>query len=106
MKLVNLIPLKEIEEPRKKDMEIFNPIAKEYTDALSKFDTLSQRQKDFSKSYFNAKNEDDKLQALSNLKSNQNNLFFLIVSSLCNRFLLDGFVKFFLSLNSSICFVD
>jgi hypothetical protein len=74
MKLVNLIPLKEIEEPRKKDMEIFNPIAKEYTDALSKFDTLSQRQKDFSKSYFNAKNEDDKLQALSNLKSNQNNL--------------------------------
>jgi hypothetical protein len=74
MKLVNLIPLKEIEEPRKRDMEIFNPIAKEYTDALSKFDTLSQRQKDFSKSYFNAKNEDDKLQALSNLKSNQNNL--------------------------------
>jgi len=74
MKLVNLIPLKEIEEPRKKDMEIFNPIAKEYTDTLSKFDTLSQRQKDFSKSYFNAKNEDDKLQALSNLKSNQNNL--------------------------------
>jgi hypothetical protein len=74
MKLVNLIPLKEIEEPRKKDMEIFNPIAKEYTDALSKFDTLSQRQKNFSKSYFNAKNEDDKLQALSNLKSNQNNL--------------------------------
>jgi hypothetical protein len=74
MKLVNLIPLKEIEEPRKKDMEIFNPIAKEYIDALSKFDTLSQRQKDFSKSYFNAKNEDDKLQALSNLKSNQNNL--------------------------------
>jgi hypothetical protein len=74
MKLVNLIPLKEIEEPRKKDMEMFNPIAKEYTDALSKFDALSQKQKDFSKSYFNAKNENDKLQALSNLKLNQNNL--------------------------------
>lgn len=74
MKLVNLIPLKEIEEPRKRDMEIFNPIVKEYTAALSRFDTLSQRQKDFSKSYFSAKNEDDKLHALSNLKSNQHNL--------------------------------
>ena len=49
MKLVNLIPLKEIEEPRKRDMEIFNPIVKEYTAALSRFDTLSQRQKDFSR---------------------------------------------------------
>ena len=74
MKLLSLIPLKEAEGPSQREVRAFNPIAKEYLEALAKYQTLSDRQKDLSKPYFSAKTEEDRQKALSNLKANQNNL--------------------------------
>jgi len=74
MKLVNLIPLQEVEGPSQREVKAFNPIAKEYLEALAKYQTLSDRQKDLTKPYFGAKTEEDRQKALVNLKANQNNL--------------------------------
>ena len=74
MKLVSLIPLQEVEGPTQKEVKAFNPIAKEYLEALAKYQNLSDRQKDLSKPYFNAKTDADRQKALTNLKANQNNL--------------------------------
>ena len=74
MKLANLIPLKEAEGPSQREVKAFNPIAKEYLEALANYQTLSDRQKDLTKPYFGAKTEEDRQKALVNLKANQNNL--------------------------------
>ena len=74
MKLANLIPLKEAEGPSQREVKAFNPIAKEYLEALAKYQTLADRQKDLTKPYFSAKTEEDRQKALVNLKANQTNL--------------------------------
>jgi len=74
MKLINLIPLKEVEGPSQREVKAFNPIAKEYLESLAKYQTLADRQKDLTKPYFSAKTEEDRQKALVNLKANQTNL--------------------------------
>ena len=64
MKLVNLIPLKEVEGPSQKEVKAFNPIAKEYLESLAKYQTLADRQKDLTKPYFSAKTEEDRKKAV------------------------------------------
>jgi hypothetical protein len=53
------------------DVKLFDPVAKDYINALVKYQDLADRQQDISKKYFSAKTDDAKKDSILQLKSNQ-----------------------------------